>query len=220
MSVNVCGVLYPGFEMLDYFGPMEMFSMLGPDQVNLHTVAQTTGPIASAVVADINAGPKVLADHAFNTLPQMDVILVPGGFGTIPALENQPLLDFLVRQAEEAQVIASVCTGSALLARAGLLDGRKATSNKQIFALATQQSDAVEWVESARWVRDGKFYTSSGVSAGTDMAVAIIEDLFGAEVRDRVLSGAEYTWHTDPDSDPFASELNVAARALGMANDE
>ena len=102
--------------------------------------------------------------------------------------------------------------------KAGLLYGRRATSNKQFFALATAQSSAVDWVEAARWVRDGKFYTSSGVSAGTDMAVAIIEDLLGSDARTAVVNGAEYTWHDNPEVDPFASELNVAARAMGMVD--
>ncbi|MEM7016785.1 MAG: DJ-1/PfpI family protein [Pseudomonadota bacterium] len=219
MPIKVGGVLYPGFEMLDYFGPLEMFSMLGAEQVSLYTVAQEAGPVASAIAAEVGIGPKVVADYTFNDLPQMDVVLVPGGFGTIPELANQALLDFLVKQATDAKVVASVCTGSALLAKSGLLDGKRATSNKQFFALATQQSAAVQWVEAARWVKDGKFYTSSGVSAGTDMAVAIIEELLGPEVRDTVLKGAEYTWHADAESDPFASELNVAARALGMVSE-
>ena len=102
----------------------------------------------------------------------------------------------------------SVCSGSAIFARAGLLDGRRATSNKMFFSLASSQSDKVEWVEQARWVVDGSMVTSSGVSAGTDMALAVIADLFGKERALQIAAFTEYQWHQDADSDPFAAYLN------------
>ena len=102
----------------------------------------------------------------------------------------------------------SVCTGSALLAKAGLLDGLAATSNKMFFDLARSQGDLVEWQESARWVDAGQYVTSSGVSAGTDMALAVIERLFGAELAAQVVNYTEYQWHRQADEDPFAQLLN------------
>ena len=89
-------------------------------------------------------------------------------------------------------------------------------SNKQLFALATSQPGNVEWVENARWVDDGPVVTSSGVSAGTDMALAIIQRLWGEETARTVADFAEYSWHEDSDSDPFAKDLNKAAEMLGM----
>ena len=112
-------------------------------------------------------------------------------------------------------LIASVCTGSALLARAGLLDGCLATTNKQLFSLVRAQGDKVEWVESARWVDAGQFVTASGVSAGTDMALAVIDRLLGTQVAEQVAVAAEYTWHRDPASDPFAEHLDELARQMG-----
>lgn len=212
--LQIGAVFYPGFEMLDMFGPLEMFSMLGSEQVTINTIAEQAGPVVTAVAADIQAGPKVVADLTFADAPQMDLLLVPGGFGTLPELANENLMAFLRQQAAGAKIVASVCTGSALLAKAGVLDGHKATSNKQMFVLATQQSDQVEWVTEARWVVSGKFYTSSGVSAGTDMAVAIIQELYGDDVRQNVINGAEYTWNNDPSNDPFAGELNKLAGLL------
>jgi putative intracellular protease/amidase len=82
--------------------------------------------------------------------------VLPGGFGTIPQLENAAMLDFLRRLTATAEVTMSACSGSAILAKAGLLDGRRATSNKQFFDLARAQSAAVKWVEQARWVEDGR----------------------------------------------------------------
>jgi transcriptional regulator GlxA family with amidase domain len=111
----------------------------------------------------------------------------------------------------------SVCSGSAILARAGLLDGRRATSNKIFFELARSQSEKVDWQEQARWVEDGPFATSSGVSAGTDMALAVIARLYGRERAEAVALVTEYQWHTDAARDPFAAHLNET-RWLGVAS--
>ena len=215
-ALKLGALLYPGFEMLDYFGPLELFSVLGSGLVEIHTVAQSKGPVAAAIGSEGPLGPKVLADFSFEDAPPFDLLLVPGGAGTISELENPELLEFIRRQSEDAQYVASVCTGSALLARSGVLDGHRATSNKQVFVLASSQSNKVEWVESARWVEDRKFFTSSGVSAGMDMALAMIEKLFGEDAAKAAASYAEYTWHREADEDPFAAELNVLAKQLGM----
>lgn len=214
-TLTVGAIVYPGFEMLDLFGPLEMYSMLGSERVNIVTVAEHIGPIATAIGMDIASGPKVLAEQDFETAPELDVLLIPGGFGTRPELENAQMLEFLRVRSERAQIVSSVCTGSALLAQAGLLDGHRATSNKQLFALSSQITDAVEWVEAARWVESGKFWTSSGVSAGMDMTLAIIAQLAGEEAAVFASKAAEYTWHRDADDDPFASELNSLAGMLG-----
>ncbi|MFT5196881.1 MAG: putative intracellular protease/amidase, partial [Candidatus Promineifilaceae bacterium] len=139
----------------------------------------------------------------------LDLILLPGGIGTIPELQNEAMLDFLRDRSQTAQVTMSVCSGSAILARAGLLDGRKATSNKMWFSLATSQSDKVDWVEQARWVEDGPFVTSSGVSAGTDMALGVISNLFGRAAAERAAMVSEYTWNDDASHDPFVKYLNA-----------
>jgi putative intracellular protease/amidase len=194
-------VLYEGFELLDLYGPLEMFGSLGPP-LQIVTVAEKSGAVAAA------QGPKALADFDFAGAPHLDLILLPGGIGTLRELENPRLLDFLRTRAGRAEVTMSVCSGSAILARAGLLDGRRATSNKQFFSLATAQSDAVHWVSEARWVEDGPFATSSGVSAGIDMALAVIARLHGRETAERIAAFTEYEWHTDPSSDPFAKYLN------------
>jgi putative intracellular protease/amidase len=206
-------ILYPGFEMLDMFGPLEM-SMIPPEQLTIHMVAEQAGPVPAAMGMAIG-GPKTVADYGFDDAPELDILLLPGGFGTLPELENPRMLGFLSQRSKAAQITCSVCSGSALLAKAGVLDGYRATSNKQLFVLATSQSDKVTWVEEARWVDDGPVVTASGVSAGTDMALAIIQRLWGEEVARQTAEFAEYTWHEDADSDPFVSELNKAAGMLG-----
>lgn len=215
-ALTLGAIIYPGFEMLDLFGPLEMFSMVPRESLTIHMVAENAGPVPAALGMEIS-GPKVIADYGFADAPPLDIILLPGGFGTLPELENSNMLDFLAQRCKSARITASVCSGSALLARAGVLDGRRATSNKQLFALATSQSDKVTWVEAARWVEDGPYVTSSGVSAGTDMALAVIQRLWGEELALTTAEFAEYTWHRDADNDPFASQLNKAAGMLGLA---
>ena len=214
--LTVGALLYTGFEMLDMFGPLEMFSMLGTDSIEIKMIAENMNSVSAAMGIALNAGPRVEPDYDFKDCPPLDIILVPGGFGTRHELENNALISFLKQKAGSAEIVASVCTGSALLARAGLLDGKRATSNKQFFALATQQSASVQWAEQARWVEDDKFFTSSGVSAGTDMSLAIIARLFGVETAESVARLTEYTWHKDADVDPFTADLNEAAKAMGL----
>jgi transcriptional regulator GlxA family with amidase domain len=194
-------VLYEDFELLDLYGPLEMFGSIGVE-LRIVTVAEKTGPVASF------QGPKTVAEFDFASAPTLDLVLLPGGFGTISQLENRAMLEFLRRRAATAEVTMSVCSGSAILAKAGLLDGRRATSNKQFFDLARGQGAAVKWVEQARWVEDGPFATSSGVSAGTDMALAVIARLYGREIASQIAESTEYEWEQDSTRDPFVRSLN------------
>jgi transcriptional regulator GlxA family with amidase domain len=98
----------------------------------------------------------------------------------------------------------TVCSGSMLLAAAGLLDGRPATTNKALFNEITELTPAVKWVKQARWVDDGNIVTASGVSAGIDMALAVVAREFGQEQAELLAELTEYEWHRDPDWDPFA----------------
>lgn len=194
---KVGAVLFPGFELLDMFGPLEMFG-LRKDDFEIVMLAEAAGPVASG------QGPRAVADFALADAPECDILLVPGGPGTRPEVLNPALLTWLAKAAERAERVASVCTGSALLARAGLLDGRKATTNKLAFDWVARQGPQVDWQRSARWVADGKFVTSSGVSAGTDMALWLIGDLLGAEAARETALWAEHEWNDDPAHDPFA----------------
>ena len=100
----------------------------------------------------------------------------------------------------------SVCTGSALLAKAGLLDGLRATSNKRAFEWVMAQGPQVTWIRKARWVKDGRFWTSSGISAGIDMTLGLISHLLGRERSLEVARRAEYLWNEDRNDDPFSLE--------------
>ena len=136
-------LLFPDFEMLDAAGPMEVWGNMN-QQVNVITVAAKQEAVESA------QGPKILADHSFETCPKLDLLLVPGGLGVLKILKHQPTLDWLRDQSAGAQIAMSVCNGASLLAAAGLLDGRKATTNKAYWDLATSPGPKVNWIRNAR----------------------------------------------------------------------
>jgi putative intracellular protease/amidase len=190
-------VLYPGFELLDVFGPLEMFGNL-PGVVDVAIVAQRKGAVPSA------QGPSVVADYGFLDCPRLDLILVPGGIGSRAEVDNPVLLDWLAQRVDAAEVAMTVCTGTALFARAGVLDGRRATTNKMMFNWVAEQGPKVHWVKEARWVEDGKFVTSSGVSAGMDMALAVIARMSGEQISRALAMATEYEWHREASWDPFA----------------
>lgn len=160
------------------------------------------GEKAGVVVS--NQGPKVVADATMEEIQSADVIVVPGGWGTRREVQNEAFLESLRSLATRSKYITSVCTGSAILAKAGLLDGRRATSNKRAFSWVAEQSSKVHWERRARWVEDGYYFTSSGVSAGMDMTLALIERLFDRNTALEAARSAEYTWHEDSAHDPFA----------------
>ena len=191
-------VLFEDFELLDVFGPLEMFGMAA-DHFEIRLISEHGGVVAS------RQGPKSVSDDSFESAPAIDVVLVPGGIGTRREVDNPMLLDWLQQRAQQAELVTSVCTGSALLAKAGVLDGMRATTNKLAFAWAASQSSKVQWQQQARWVEDRKFFTSSGVSSGIDMSLAVIAKLVSHQAAEQAANFAEYDWHRDADWDPFAA---------------
>lgn len=203
---RVALVLFDGFTTLDLYGPVQAFaSCRVPAEgggwrrfFELFTVAEKPGAVKAG------EGPSTVADFAYGDAPDYDILLVPGGFGTRAAVANPALLEKLAAASGKAAVTATVCTGSALLARTGLLDGRPATSNKIAWDWVLQQGPKVDWQRRARWVDDGTIITSSGVSAGIDMTLALIERLLGRDMAVASARNMEYIWNEDPANDPFA----------------
>lgn len=189
-------ILFDGFELLDTFGPIELFSAI-PD-VKIELVAQRSGPVRSA------QGVEVIAKLEYGELNDPDIILVPGGMGTRTLAHDKSFLSWLTDIGNRSKVVASVCTGSALLAAAGLLESHRATSNKLAFEWASSFGDDISWEYQARWVHDGCRWTSSGVAAGIDMAAALIGHLFGQKVQAEVTKRVEYQPQTNSTVDPFA----------------
>jgi transcriptional regulator GlxA family with amidase domain len=192
-------VLFDGFELLDVFGPLEAWGMLAAQgKCKVTMLAERAGAIKSA------QGPQAIAEYDFANCPHLELILVPGGIGTREEVKNQRLLDALKTRAQAAEVVTTVCTGTAILARTGLLDGHRATTNKRAFNWVVSNGPKVEWVREARWVEDGKFATSSGVTAGIDMALALMARLYGEKTAEEIAIAMEYEWHRNANWDPFA----------------
>jgi putative intracellular protease/amidase len=193
MDINI--LLFPDFETLDAFGPVEVLGRVS--DYALHFVSMDGGTVTSRQKTTIMTE---LIDQANAT----GIFLIPGGQGTRPLVHNEDFIEKLKHAAEQATYCLTVCTGSALLAQTGLLNGRKATSNKIAFDWVKSVNPAVHWEERARWVTDGKYYTSSGVSAGIDMTLGFIADQFGTEQASDIARGIEYVWNNDQAHDPFS----------------
>lgn len=192
-------VLFEDFELLDVFGPLELFGQL-PEQFELALIGPVAGTVRSV------QGPAVLAECSYKDAPAADLVLVPGGIGTRAIAQDDAFLSWLVDWTKGAEIVTAVCTGSGVLAAAGLLEGYRATSNKQAFGWAASQGRGVKWVAEARWIEDRNRWTSSGVAAGMDMALALIAHLHGEELAARVADDVELEWHRDPTWDPFAAK--------------
>jgi transcriptional regulator GlxA family with amidase domain len=219
-TLRVGILVFPGFEPLDVWGFVEAFTIsrfLGtgydspppyPFEIALITNEVRPNGDAAAVPAPVKStnGPRVAPDlFRDEALGQpFDLLMIPGGAGVRPLLdESRPhdvaaLVDWVKAMDGRVQLMASVCTGAAVLARTGLLDGHPAATNHQAFAWVTQFGPHVLWDNVARWVDAGRYVTSAGVSAGTDMAFHLVARLAGRAVAEMAAKGAEYDWHRDP----------------------
>jgi len=147
-------------------------------------------------------GIHVLTEN-INETDLSGVLLIPGGQGTRPLVMEPEFIGTLKDIVMQSKYCLTVCTGSALLAKTKLIDNRKATSNKNALEWVKSINTDVRWVNRARWVVDQKYYTSSGVSAGIDMALGFVADRFGVEQAQNIAESIEYIWNSDPTEDRF-----------------
>lgn len=189
-------LLFHNFETLDVFGPVEIFGRL-KDLYRVSFYSLEGGLITNDHNVTIDTLP--LEDIEFGT----DIVLIPGGYGTRQEVDHEELISQLKSICEKSNYVHTVCTGTALLARTGLLNGLKATSNKKAFNWVMSQGPEVLWQPRARWVVDGKYYTSSGVSAGMDMALGFLSEIHGVDFARQVAYTIEYRWNEDKDQDDF-----------------
>jgi cyclohexyl-isocyanide hydratase len=188
-------VVFPGFELLDLAGPLDVFAR-APD-VKALTIAKRKEP----VIPDL--APAIAPDHSFEDAPPFDVLFVPGGHGIGASFQDDAMLDFLAARARRAQYVTSVCTGALLLGAAGLLKGRKATTHwRYLDLLALAGATPV----GKRVVEDGDLITGGGVTAGIDFGFALVARLRGEDTAKRVQLGLEY----DPDPPFRAGHPSVA----------
>ncbi len=199
---TLAALVFPGFETLDYFGPMEMLGGLG-EEIQITTVAKGRDPVPSV------HGQRIVIDKTIAEKNDYDLLFIPGGDSALNQAKDEELMRWIVEASANAERVMAVCTGTILLGMTGVLDGRKATTNKLDFTKTIPLAPNVDWIKQARWVEDGKFFTSSGVSAGMDMALAVMADLFGMVIADRIALGCEYEWHKDASRDPFAKSAGL-----------
>jgi transcriptional regulator GlxA family with amidase domain len=190
-------LIFDGVEVLDFAGPFEVFSRTrlvpGPESrrsedsapFRVFTVAKTRAPVSTT--GDL----RVVPHHSFADTPPIDLLLVPGGFGTRSLLQDPETLDWITRTAAVARKVTSVCTGSLLYAKAGLLRGRHATTHWAALDLLESLQAGVTVDRSHRVVDDG-IVSSAGVASGIDMAFYVVETLFGKPVADETAHYIEY----------------------------
>lgn len=193
MNVNI--LLFDNFETLDVFGPVEILGCV--EGYKLHYYSQNGGTVVSA------QGTPIITE-SINSAAKGGILVVPGGRGTRVLVSDSTFLNTLKAAAQESCYCLSICTGSALLSKTGILDGKNATSNKKAFEWVKSVNSNVNWIKKARWVVDGKFYTSSGVSAGMDMTLGFIKDCLGEQTAEEIAKHIEYNWNSDCSMDLFA----------------
>jgi putative intracellular protease/amidase len=194
--MQVAVLLFDDFETLDVFGPVELFGRL-KDYYQISFYSLDGGLVKN------NHGVSVLSDRLDNVKGEPGIFFIPGGYGTRKEVENTRLLDKISAISEKSQFVLTVCTGSGLLAKTGLLDGKSATSNKRAFPWASIQGPKVNWIKKARWTVDGNYYTSAGVSAGMDMVLGFLQDRHGIAFARKLAFEIEYNWQENKDEDDF-----------------
>ena len=197
-KTNVAILLFEDVEVLDFAGPFEVFSRtrLEPGvesrrsdtsaPFNVFTVARDARPLKAT------GGLEVTPSYSFADTPSIDLLVVPGGFGTRALLEDDVTLDWIRGVAKPAKLVTSVCTGALLLAKAGLLGGRRATTHWGALDLLASMDPTMTVEREQRVVEEDGIVTSAGVSAGIDMALAVVERFCGREVADETARYMEY----------------------------
>jgi putative intracellular protease/amidase len=193
--MNINCLLFNDFETLDLFGPVEVFGKI--EEYNIKYYSMNGGSIISRQNAQINT-------ENISNMDLNDILIIPGGKGTRILINNNQFIQKLKNIVEKSEWCLTVCTGSALLAKTGLLDNCNATTNKIAFEWVKDNGINVNWKYKARWVVDKKYYTSSGISAGIDMSLGFIYDRFGDEKIKEITKIMEYEWKNNKDNDPFA----------------
>lgn len=198
MRLHVGILIFDGVEVLDFAGPYEVFSRtrLVPGiesrrsedsaPFRVFTVARNPGPVTAT------GGLRIIPDADFNAPQPIDLLVVPGGFGTRALLNEPVVLDWIRRTAAAAQRVTSVCTGALLLAKAGLLNGKRATTHWGALDLLASLDPTIR-VERAQRVVEDEIVTSAGVSAGIDMALSLVEAMHGKVVADETAKYIEYS---------------------------
>ncbi|MBR8463264.1 DJ-1/PfpI family protein [Campylobacter sp. faydin G-24] len=180
---NLNVILFDDFTALDAFGAVEVFSRV--DGYDIGYFSLNGGKVKNSINLKIDT-------FKFSDISNHDILLIPGGYGVRKLINDTEFINSLKDLAYKSKIILCVCTGSVLLSKTGLLNAKVATSNKLAWEFALKSSNKVEWLRDIRWVRDDNIYTSSGVSAGIDMALAYVSDYHGKDMANSVARAMEY----------------------------
>ncbi len=200
-------VVFDDIEVLDFCGPFEVFSVT---RLNGERRREESSPFEVRLIAPslkavtTTGGMHVLPHVKWEDCPPLDILVVPGGFGTRREMENANLLAFVRQHAQQVDTLASVCTGSLILAHAGLLQGRRATTHWRSLTMMQERFPDVQVDIHSHVVEDGNLFTSAGISAGIDMALKVVEKYFGEPVARATARHMEYPY---PDSNTRRVQL-------------
>ena len=197
MTCTVGIFVFNDVEVLDFAGPYEVFTTASrvykrgltgaSDPFTVFTVGKTRDPVRA------RAGLSVFPDDGFDGHPDIDLLLIPGGVVTAQ-LEDPDIIRWIARTAGRARLTASICTGAFLLAKAGLLDGKSATTHWEDVADLRTMFPSVTVLEQLRWVDEGTIVSSAGISAGIDMSLHLVERLVDRQLAERTARQMEFDW--------------------------
>jgi transcriptional regulator GlxA family with amidase domain len=177
-------LIFDDVEVLDFCGPFEVFSVARLPKDDEEFEAQVFRAITIAAeqkIVTCIGGLTVQPNYTFKDCPKLDLLIVPGGWGTRALIHNQTVIDWISEIASQTEITASVCTGAFLLAKAGLLNGLKATTHWGSIERLRSIFPQVEVLDDQRVVDQGSIVTSAGISAGIDMALQLVACLHGEE---------------------------------------
>ncbi len=200
MTIKIGLLLFDDVEELDFVGPWEVFTsarMAKPGEIEVMTVAERDAPVRCA------KGLRVLPDHTFADAPDLDVVLVPGGQGTRKEVDNRVLIEWLRKAGARCTWVTSVCTGSLLLHGSGFTSGRRITTHWGYVSTLRERAKDATVLDDVRYVQDGNVVTAAGVSAGIDMALWLVGQLFEPAFARSVQRYIQY----DP-APPYAAETS------------
>jgi len=188
-------LIFQDVEVLDFAGPFEVFSVT---RLNEHRRREEQSPFEVILIAEsrepiiASAGMRVIPDVDLENCPPLDILVVPGGWGTRTEIENKRLIDWIEKVGSEVRTLTSVCTGSMLLGRAGLLDGLRATSHWRALDWMRDSFPEVTVESDLHVVEDGRVLTSAGISAGIDMSLRVVARYCGEAVARATARHMEY----------------------------